>query len=278
MPHLPLELHILILHHAHITTPSRTLLPWLWRSCRAASRLLRAAAEHVFVERHLRHARTGVSFALGEGVVVASGSGATVYGLEVWLGFVGFEDEECSRAVFRDGRAEGGFAVGVLEATRRRWREVVEEASVAEDGSGGDDDAVVLRPEAWSYWVEMRGLALDPELPGLRIDYERREVSFDWRRMLDGFFAEEAYARRRLEELVRRSPFSLSPPLLGFAAVLYTQPCLLQLESTWAYINYLREAGSKTSRRSTGRGTVSGSVLKHGKDGRRESLGRHLDE
>ncbi|KAL1627443.1 hypothetical protein SLS54_002368 [Diplodia seriata] len=68
------------------------------------------------------------------------------------------------------------------------------------------DEYVSLRPEAWRYWVEIRGLALDPELPELRVDYEKREISFDWRRMLDEFFGEEAYARRRLEEMVRLLP------------------------------------------------------------------------
>lgn len=168
----------------------------------------------------------------------------TVYGLEVVLRFVGFEEEGeederdggggggegregrrerrrggdgawmSRRAIFRDVRPEACFGAGVLDVTKARWREAVEGWSVGggdsaatgvpADPSGKGKVPVMLHPQAWGYWVEMRGLALDPELPDLRIDYERREISFDWRRMLDEFFGEETYAIRRLgEQLVR---------------------------------------------------------------------------
>lgn len=118
------------------------------------------------------------------------------------------------RAVFRDERPAECFGEGVLEETMVQWREAVGRWAVpgSGDGDGGADEAkggeegarkkergkgyVSLRPEAWRYWVQIRGLALDPELPDLRIDYEKREISFDWRRMLDELFGEEAYARR----------------------------------------------------------------------------------
>lgn len=130
----------------------------------------------------------------------------TVYGLEVRLSFRGFEnDRDDRRAVFADARPEACFGAGVVEATRARWREAVGRwaggGCGGGEGGGEEEGRVSLRPDVWSYWVEMRGLALDPELPGLRIDYGKREISFDWRRMLDEFFGEEAYARRCLEEL-----------------------------------------------------------------------------
>lgn len=239
--HIPLEIHTQILSFLP-SAPASQHLPFLWLTCRATNTLLRAAAERVFVDRHLRHPRTRVRFPLGDGAV-DSDRGVTVYELEVVLRFVGFEDEDgemgasggggdreegaggiwgSRRAVFRDVRPEECFGAGVLEATKARWRDALENWSVgAAPGTvsatiehaadelgldGGRNDRklpVTLHPEACGHWVEIRGLALDPELPDLRVDYEQREISFDWRRMLDEYFGEEAYARRRLEELVR---------------------------------------------------------------------------
>lgn len=142
------------------------------------------------------------------------------------------------RAVFRDERPAECFGERVLEETMVQWKEAVGRWAVPGSGDGdgdgdmdeakggGEDGAhrkkergkgyVSLRPEALRYWVQLRGLALDPELPDLRIDYEKREISFDWRRMLDELFGEEAYARRLM---VRPS----GPPLA--ASVVYLARC-----------------------------------------------------
>ncbi|KAK0640135.1 hypothetical protein DIS24_g9649, partial [Lasiodiplodia hormozganensis] len=219
--------------------PAWPHLAWLWRSCRSASTLTRAAAEQVFIDRHLRRQPRAVQvlFPLGPHAVVVVAeegggewSSTTVYDLEVPMGFVGFEDDEDGdeeargrrggagggsiagrRAVFRDERPVERFGEGVLEETMVQWKEAVGRWAVPGSGDGDGDEAkggedgsrkkerkgyVSLRPEAWRYWVQIRGLALDPELPDLRIDYEKREISFDWRRMLDELFGEEAYARR----------------------------------------------------------------------------------
>ncbi|KAB2571429.1 hypothetical protein DBV05_g9910 [Lasiodiplodia theobromae] len=240
-PPLPLELHTSILHHSP-AAPAWPHLAWLWRSCRSANTLTRAAAEQVFIDRHLRRQPRAVQvlFPLGAHAVVVVAeegggewSSTTVYDLEVPMGFVGFEDDDEGeggggrgggvegggsmagrRAVFRDERPAECFGEGVLEETMVQWKEAVGRWAVpgSGDGDGGADEAkggeegarkkergkgyVSLRPEAWRYWVQIRGLALDPELPDLRIDYEKREISFDWRRMLDELFGEEAYARR----------------------------------------------------------------------------------
>ncbi|OJD30744.1 uncharacterized protein BKCO1_560006 [Diplodia corticola] len=253
--HIPLELHIHILAFVP-SAPAWPLLAWLWRDCRQASALVRAAAERVWVDRHLpvlplqrrgmMMGGAGVRVVFPLGVMAAAGG--TVYAVEVVMrcvGFEGGEEEEDGgeggkrRAVFRDVRPAECFGAGVLEATRARWREAVEswrgddgddgegsssafqEVEHADDDDDDDDDAPTtegkekkarvkkknkskytsLRPEAWRYWVEIRGLALDPELPDLRVDYEKMEISFDWRRMLDEFFGEEAYARRRLADM-----------------------------------------------------------------------------
>ncbi|KAL1641836.1 hypothetical protein SLS58_005878 [Diplodia intermedia] len=89
--------------------------------------------------------------------------------------------------------------------------------AVRNQGKKRKNEYVSLRPEAWRYWVEIRGLALDPELPELRVDYEKREISFDWRRMLDEFFGEEAYARRRLEEMETLNGIQIGRGLEGDA-------------------------------------------------------------
>lgn len=56
------------------------------------------------------------------------------------------------------------------------------------------------------YVISVYGVSLDSELPNLRFDVEKREISFEWEGMLDNFILERAEVQRRyldvdLEEL-----------------------------------------------------------------------------
>lgn len=60
------------------------------------------------------------------------------------------------------------------------------------------------------YTITVRHDVNDTELPGLKVDYEKREISFDWRRMYSVFFREAEHMKRlwaRSWELVYTRPF-----------------------------------------------------------------------
>ncbi|KAH7057252.1 hypothetical protein B0J12DRAFT_738049 [Macrophomina phaseolina] len=189
-PPLPFELWVRIV--ASITNSN--LIPHVWLSCRRVSRLLRAATEEAFLIRHLKP-RTRITF--GDLGMVRDRRGKKVY-LKLVLAFDRLAEGDRGRAVFRDAKVDAKVrGRGVEEALVERWKDAMR----LYRGGGDGDGRIDLPP----YTVAVRQVVNDSELPGLEVDYERREVSFDWRGMFDMLFGEEMYAMR-LNYATRKLP------------------------------------------------------------------------
>lgn len=178
-PPLPFELWVRIISEIS----NSNLIPGVWLSCRHVSRLVRAATEEAFLARHLKK-RTRVKF---------SDLGMTVdrRGKKAFLSLVLQFDrlsEDRTRVVFKDQTSEERLKQrGVYDALLVRWRDAMRLYQGDGDGSRND-----LPP----YTIAVRQIVNDTELPGLEIDYEKREMSFDWRAMFDMLFGEERYAMK----------------------------------------------------------------------------------
>ena len=64
---------------------------------------------------------------------------------------------------------------------------------------GGKDEgarADRARFDVPPYTITVRHDVNNTELPGLKVDYEKREISFDWRRMYSVFFHEAEHMKR----------------------------------------------------------------------------------
>lgn len=64
----------------------------------------------------------------------------------------------------------------------------------------GDGSNKSGRFELTPHIIKLRGVVNDTELPRLVVDYEAREVSFDWKLMLDKLFNEETLVEKLLQE------------------------------------------------------------------------------
>ncbi|GME65408.1 hypothetical protein GTA08_BOTSDO02129 [Neofusicoccum parvum] len=194
-PELPFELWVRIIS----SVSNSNLIPSLWLSCRRVSRLVRAATEEAFLARHLRP-RTRVRF--GDLGVTVDRRGRRAY-LALALRFARLSKDR-ARAVFADATPEERLRDrGVYDALLARWRDAMR--LYQGDGNGCRND---LPP----YTVAVRQIVNDTELPGLEIDYERREISFDWRAMFDMFFGEEQHAMNLNYEarVSRRAPLAMA--------------------------------------------------------------------
>ena len=58
------------------------------------------------------------------------------------------------------------------------------------------------------YTITVRHNVNNTEPPGLQVDYEKREISFDWRRMYSLFFREAEHMKRLWVPLVTLVPGS----------------------------------------------------------------------
>ncbi|OJD37370.1 heterogeneous nuclear ribonucleoprotein r [Diplodia corticola] len=193
-PPLPVELWVRIISNiAH-----SNVIPHVWLSCRRVSRTVRAAAEEAFLHRHLKP-RTHIKFRdLG---MVPDSHGWKHY-LNLTLEFDRLSEDR-KRVVFSNRRAlreeEEEEDEGEDEEEGRRHEKAVEDALTERwraamrlyQGNGYG-----CRIDLSPYTITVRQIINDTELPGLEIDYEAREMSFDWRAMFDRLFGEECYAMK----------------------------------------------------------------------------------
>ncbi|KAL0261830.1 hypothetical protein SLS55_003262 [Diplodia seriata] len=187
-PALPVELWIRII--SCITNSN--VIPHVWLSCRRVSRCVRAATEEAFLHRHLKP-RTHVKFR-DLGMVPDSAGWKHYLGLTLEFDRL---SEDRTRAVFgnkrriddddEDEEEEEEQEQVVEDALTARWR-----AAMKLYQGDGDGCRFDLSP----YTITVRQIVNDTELPGLEVDYEGREMSFDWRGMFDRLFGEECYAMK----------------------------------------------------------------------------------
>lgn len=153
----------------------------VWTACRRVSSTLRACAEHAFAEHFLGDIH--IYFQLEKHNLGGKSKRPEV---PVTFDRLGKGDEK-EIAWFRDKRTTlevcecSGIRPRPLatpqkhcDRTMRRWEEHVN----------------AYRPEMPNYLIAIQGYVNDTELPGLAIDIKKREIRFEWRKMLHLFYRE----------------------------------------------------------------------------------------
>ncbi|OCK82373.1 hypothetical protein K432DRAFT_424204 [Lepidopterella palustris CBS 459.81] len=164
-PSLPPELWIRILsYHGDLNH--------LWSTCRQVSSTFQAYVDQVFAEKHLR--TTYIDFNLE--IYNLGGKGRRP---EIPTTFDRFSENKVL-VYFKDKRDGGAFgSTEMMEKSKARW----------------DDQIKSCKAECPHYTIRIGRHVNDTALPGLALDVEEREVSFEWRGMLHAFFREEERMR-----------------------------------------------------------------------------------
>lgn len=177
-PHLPAELWISVLSHVQDCNH-------LWSTCRRVSTDFRSYVETVFADKHIK--KTRIEFA-----------SQSPYHYQIPTVFDRFSDDR-KRAYFKDNRPPQYFAEKSMDAQymltiRVHWHSSMIWYLGSRDICGGKHEQ--LPP----YTIKVRRSINDTDIPGLEINYEAREISFEWTTMYDLFFREEEYVRRRKDK------------------------------------------------------------------------------
>ncbi|SMQ55107.1 unnamed protein product [Zymoseptoria tritici ST99CH_3D7] len=98
--------------------------------------------------------------------------------------FQSVDTTDKARVVFGQLKTSRGWVQRDLlsDAAREEWKPVVWKRKMENYLEG--------RIEQTPYVVSIYGVSTDSELPGLRCNFEQREISFEWEGMLDAFIAE----------------------------------------------------------------------------------------
>ncbi|KAF2816159.1 uncharacterized protein BDZ99DRAFT_566020 [Mytilinidion resinicola] len=200
-PHVPEEIWL------HILSCSRDP-NFLWSVCRRVSRSFRSHVDTIFRDKYIKET------------------------------YIVFNDSIQARCV-RYFRVETTFDRFSEDKTRVFFKDTTEEESDEEEDE--DEDDVFRRhririenkhvPQKWKeamrwytgpplgsnnpkelgrvdqppYMIRVRRDLNDTEIPGLEIDYEKREVSFDWRAMYSMFFREEEYVENKIKKMAQQA-------------------------------------------------------------------------
>lgn len=180
-PHLPAELWISVLSHVQDCNH-------LWSTCRRVSTDFRSYVETVFADKHIK--KTRIEFAP-----------QSFHHYQIPTVFDRFSDDR-KRAYFKDNRplqyfAEKGMDTQYMLAIRVHWRSSMIWYLGSRDACGGK------REQPPPYTIKVRRSINDTDIPGLEINYEAREISFEWTTMYDLFFCEEEYVRRKKDEALK---------------------------------------------------------------------------
>ncbi|KAF2140231.1 uncharacterized protein K452DRAFT_359889 [Aplosporella prunicola CBS 121167] len=182
-PQLPLELWTHVL--SFITDSEH--IPKLWVSGRRVSRLFRVATEDAFLKTQLK-VNTRIKF-FPQRTEFWQDDKAWFFNFTMCFDRL---TEGGSRAVFKDIRSETwlrdhGYPFDQFMA---KWKKEMNNYT-------GLDDDLPLLPEETPWMIINRILVHDSGLPGLRVDYDSREISFEWCGMFDKFYGEELFARQQ---------------------------------------------------------------------------------
>ncbi|GME25369.1 hypothetical protein GTA08_BOTSDO02129 [Neofusicoccum parvum] len=214
-PPLPLELWTRIITHLPLRHLART-----WFALRSCSRLLRAAAEEAYLTRHVAGGTSLVFDALGydaKHLAEREGLCEEVGKFAMPFRFKRVDGEDRGRVVFGVDWEEAGVWTGRRGVGGGRnfdaWVQAVRWYVEGRAGRMGEERWAgrcrvgrggVGRPDCPVYTVVVGRVVNDTELPGLEVDFEEMEVTFEWRGMLDRLLGEEEAIRRQCpEERVR---------------------------------------------------------------------------
>ncbi|PBP26336.1 hypothetical protein BUE80_DR002637 [Diplocarpon rosae] len=179
---LPNELWIRILENLNADED----LPTLWKSCRQVSTAFKAITESIFREKHLPRTRLG--FYLGEYVEV----GNALQDDEIRHLAAGFEFSSlCGDRATAIFSADEDLPENLQPRIKKRLREYLVRADI-------------LVPQ---HTVQIRRDINDGPIPNLSIEYEKLELSCDWRKLFSIFYNEEfLYRAITAKTLKEREP------------------------------------------------------------------------
>lgn len=168
-------------------------LTHLWLTCRAVSSLLRACAEYAFSEYFLGSVQ--IDWQLEKHNLGGRSRRPEVPVVFHKLCSRNVDDEDTKSrtegkdfAVFRDTRlksevtgtaGQGKRAQQEYDRVMKRWEENVRSS----------------KPELPHYTISIKGIVNDTPLPDLRINVDKREISFRWKPMLQLFYRESSRLR-----------------------------------------------------------------------------------
>jgi len=204
LPQLPLEIWTIIL--THITdTPDDLCRTWL--NLRRVSRVFNAAIETAVRNGVLRCA--DIAFPVHRTKVVFIGKKISRIKLGTIVARLDHLSEDGERVFFRDSDALERMGGELLNHTLKSWSHTIQvyvgDADADYVDSEGlqladyDADVSLNRDFNFSqppHVITLGGMVNDSELPGLEVDFDRLEISFNWRRMLTMFLAEDDRVRR----------------------------------------------------------------------------------
>ncbi|KAK4541656.1 hypothetical protein LTR36_007800 [Oleoguttula mirabilis] len=164
----------------------------LWNDGRRVCKLWWSWIPKIFAEKYIQDREmTSIQYDLGS--LVTAGRSER---LMLVMSFDRFDPTDRKRCIFTQDRAylARNLPTQAAQTTRfNRWREVMAEYLGGALGAGG-------RPDLPPHIVMLKGRANDIELPGLQVDQDKHEISFEWHGMLQGFLREAAEYERRNEK------------------------------------------------------------------------------
>lgn len=197
LPQLPPEIWTAIVSHL---TGSPDDLCWLWLKLRRVSRSFNAVIETAVRSCVLRSAEIAIPFHRTK--VVRSGDPSMVMRIQLGTIVARFDhfSEDGDRVFFRDKDALERMGAELLDHSVNSWRRRVE-TYLADAGADLDFDDladynahVMLQRFQFNqppHVITLGSMVNDTELLGLQVDFDRLEMSFNWRHMVTNFLAEE---------------------------------------------------------------------------------------
>ena len=166
-------------------------LPSLWRKCRQVCRTFRDIVDDIFRKEVLPDMM--IEFDLDWDYLDQENlTMKCFFGLE--MAFDRFADENKEIAVFKNSirahEKEPGFIETHDKLERAKWEEKLSVYTPPDAvGSAAMDTRFDLPP--WT--IELRGSVNDTELPGWKVDFEKKEISFKWKDAMEAFYREVEY-------------------------------------------------------------------------------------
>ncbi|KAI9702781.1 MAG: hypothetical protein M1836_007995 [Candelina mexicana] len=158
----------------------------LWITCRSVSRFFKDEIEYIFRKKHL--SKTWISFQSDNYEPGPDGNTTSIYDPTPqcdWI-FSHVSPDDKNIAIFV-GAEE--YLEEHKEAVPRILPSIIEERDLPD------------RLYSPQHTVQIRREINDPELPGLSIDYEKLELSLNWRELYCNFFAEEKLITTILDQI-----------------------------------------------------------------------------
>lgn len=156
----------------------------LWNDGRRVCKLWRSWIPKIFAEKYIQNPKmVSIQYELG-----TVQTGDRFNRLALVMSFDRFDPADRERCVFTQDKAYSSRGVNTPEAQKARftwWAEAINEYLGDKSTPGG-------RPDLPPHVIMLKSRANDTALPGLQVDTEKREISFEWYGMLGAHLREAA--------------------------------------------------------------------------------------